>query len=263
MVISVVTTTPGARRPAIAAGIAGAFASLAVLPYATALSPELLTRITFPLPVFLFLQFLQALILFTLLGWAGTRLAHATGFSTWDRLPPNSNGPAARPTIAAMKFTGLAASMTTGCLVGLALLALSRLTEPVMPASTSASLPYIALWKRLASSFYGGIAEELMCRLFLMSLLVWLARQFLARNAAATSGTAWFGIVGAAFLFGIGHLPAAAAQWPLTTMVIMRIVVLNAAGGIVFGWLYWRRGLAHAMVAHFFADIVLHGIGGA
>jgi membrane protease YdiL (CAAX protease family) len=95
-----------------------------------------------------------------------------------------------------------------------------------------------------------------------MSLLVWLARQLLARTAPVSSGAAWIGIVGAAVLFGMGHLPAAAVQWPLTTMVVMRIVMLNAAGGIVFGWLYWRRGLAHSMAAHFFADVVLHGIGG-
>ena len=27
---------------------------------------------------------------------------------------------------------------------------------------------------------------------------------------------------------------------------------------IAFGWLYWRRGILLAMVAHFSADIVLH-----
>jgi hypothetical protein len=26
----------------------------------------------------------------------------------------------------------------------------------------------------------------------------------------------------------------------------------------VFGWLYWRRGLEAAIVAHFAADLVLH-----
>jgi membrane protease YdiL (CAAX protease family) len=28
--------------------------------------------------------------------------------------------------------------------------------------------------------------------------------------------------------------------------------------GIVFGWLYWRRGLEMAMLGHFCADLVLH-----
>lgn len=149
-----------------------------------------------------------------------------------------------------------------GCLTGLALLVLAALTASAMPAAASASVPDIALWKRLAAALYGGVAEELICRLFLMSLLVWLARRFMASDAPLGSKTAWIGIIGASLLFGFGHLPAAAAQWPLTTTVVVRTVVLNAAGGIMFGWLYWRRGMAHAMLAHFLADLVLHGIGG-
>jgi membrane protease YdiL (CAAX protease family) len=39
-------------------------------------------------------------------------------------------------------------------------------------------------------------------------------------------------------------------------------LALNALGGVVFGSLYWRRVLEHAMLAHFCADLVLHGIGG-
>ena len=35
-------------------------------------------------------------------------------------------------------------------------------------------------------------------------------------------------------------------------------VVLNSLAGIAFGWLYWRRGLEAAMIAHFAADLVLH-----
>jgi membrane protease YdiL (CAAX protease family) len=41
-------------------------------------------------------------------------------------------------------------------------------------------------------------------------------------------------------------------------MVILRAVLLNGLGGIVFGYLYWKRGLEAAMIAHFSADIVLH-----
>jgi membrane protease YdiL (CAAX protease family) len=32
-------------------------------------------------------------------------------------------------------------------------------------------------------------------------------------------------------------------------------VALNAIGGIVFGWLYWRRSLEAAMVAHASAHV--------
>jgi hypothetical protein len=45
--------------------------------------------------------------------------------------------------------------------------------------------------------------------------------------------------------------------------VIVRTIVLNALLGIPFGWLYWRWGLEYAMLAHFCADLVLHGMGGS
>jgi membrane protease YdiL (CAAX protease family) len=41
-------------------------------------------------------------------------------------------------------------------------------------------------------------------------------------------------------------------------VVVGRTILVNAAAGLVFGWLYWRRGLEVAMLAHFSADLVLH-----
>ena len=64
--------------------------------------------------------------------------------------------------------------------------------------------------------------------------------------------------LGAAILFGLGHLPTTATLVSLTAMVILRATVLNGIGGVVFGYLYWKRGLEAAMLAHFSADIVLH-----
>lgn len=248
--------TPG--RLAVVSGVAGAAASMAVMPYAMALSPGLFARLPLPLHVVLLAQCLQALLLFTLLSWAGFRLADAAGLKA-RALPAVAARSAAGPS----SRRGLGMAAIAGCLVGLALLGLGAISEPLMPAAIGASLPGIALWKRLLAAFYGGIAEELVCRLFLMSLLVWLASRVLARPGARPDPrAAWTGVVGAALVFGLLHLPAAATLWPLTAMVVVRIVALNAAGGIVFGWLYWRRGLAHAMVAHFFADVVLHGVGG-
>jgi membrane protease YdiL (CAAX protease family) len=69
---------------------------------------------------------------------------------------------------------------------------------------------------------------------------------------------AWVAIVIAALAFGAGHLPAAAQVWPLDAVVIVRTVLLNGVGGLVFGWLFWKHGLAPAMLAHFGADLVLH-----
>jgi len=68
----------------------------------------------------------------------------------------------------------------------------------------------------------------------------------------------WAAIVITALLFGAGHLPTTAALLPLTPLVIARALLLNGLGGLVFGWLYWKRGLLAAMLAHFSTDLVLH-----
>ena len=40
--------------------------------------------------------------------------------------------------------------------------------------------------------------------------------------------------------------------------MVLRTLLLNGIAGIAFGWLYWKRGIEMAMLAHFSADIVLH-----
>jgi membrane protease YdiL (CAAX protease family) len=98
------------------------------------------------------------------------------------------------------------------------------------------------------ASFYGGIGEEILTRLFLVSVIAWILR----------GRAIWLAIAIAAALFAAGHLPAAASIVPLTPVLVIRTLVLNSLAGLVFGWLYWRRGLEAAMVAHFSADLVLH-----
>jgi membrane protease YdiL (CAAX protease family) len=55
----------------------------------------------------------------------------------------------------------------------------------------------------------------------------------------------------------LGILPASLIL-PLTTLFVIRVIVLNALGGIIFGWLYQKRGFESAMIAHFSTDLVLH-----
>jgi len=65
-------------------------------------------------------------------------------------------------------------------------------------------------------------------------------------------------IIITAILFGIGHLPITGSIIAITPLVIARAIVLNGIGAIIFGWLYWKKGLESAMISHFSADIVLH-----
>ena len=66
-----------------------------------------------------------------------------------------------------------------------------------------------AAWKGFLASFYGGIAEEILLRLFVMSLLAWLG-SFInkTKDGRPTNIIFWIANILAAILFGLGHLPA-------------------------------------------------------
>jgi membrane protease YdiL (CAAX protease family) len=114
-------------------------------------------------------------------------------------------------------------------------------------------------WLGFLGSFYGGIAEELLLRLGLMTLLVWVGTK-ITRSKHFSSAVIWIAIALTALLFGALHLPTTAQLVPLTAIVVTRALLLNGIPGLLFGWLYWRKGLEAAMVAHFSCDIVLHVI---
>jgi len=125
--------------------------------------------------------------------------------------------------------------------------------------SSSEAAP--AVWKGFLASFYGGIAEEVLLRLFIVSLIVWITFKIKkTKDGNPTNFGIWIAIILSAILFGIGHLPATAQIVPLTGLVVFRAILLNGIGGIIFGWLYWKKGLESAIIAHFSTDIVLHVI---
>ncbi|MBW4601070.1 MAG: CPBP family intramembrane metalloprotease [Calothrix sp. FI2-JRJ7] len=65
----------------------------------------------------------------------------------------------------------------------------------------------------------------------------------------------------AALLFGALHLSLTAQIYKgLIPIIVLNIIILNTLAGTLFGWLYWKRGILAAMIAHFGTDIVLHVI---
>lgn len=106
------------------------------------------------------------------------------------------------------------------------------------------------------ASFYGGIAEEVLLRLFLLTLFLFLFHRIGLHGLSSF----WAANILTAILFGVGHLPAAKNLFGLNSIVIWRTIILNAIGGIVFGYLYWKYSIEIAMVSHFSADIVIHVI---
>lgn len=106
----------------------------------------------------------------------------------------------------------------------------------------------------LPGLLYGGLAEEVMTRWGLMSLVVWAVLRLRQPQAAAhpqpSVAAAWTGIVVASVLFAAAHLPALAQEMALSGPVVARTVALNLLAGMAYGWLFWRRSLETAMLAH-------------
>lgn len=123
----------------------------------------------------------------------------------------------------------------------------------VMP-ELRAGLDQITVNNWVASILYGGIVEELMLRLFFMSLIAWILQKLLKKQ---TTGILIAANVIAAILFAASHLPATwMAFGELTPMLLFRCFLLNGGFGLFFGWAYRKYGIQYAMAAHASLHIV-------
>jgi membrane protease YdiL (CAAX protease family) len=244
--------------------IAAILATVAIIPYSLELQNSAITAANLPmsLPALIALQIVQNAILFAIMIFGGMFFASRIGLGT----PILDAATRAEPIGDRIRAI-LPLSIGLGVVVTLVVLSLEFLFfQPAMlrelgdtanALNLETSQP--AAWKGFLASFYGGIAEEIQVRLLVMSFFAWLGR-FLSKtpNGKPTTAVIWIANILAAILFGLGHLPTTALLVPLTPLVITRAVVLNGLLGIIFGWLYWKRGLESAMISHFSADIVLH-----
>jgi len=112
----------------------------------------------------------------------------------------------------------------------------------------------VTLPGRVMALLYGGVAEELMIRFGLMTLLLWLGMKLL--RGRRPPWLVWLAIVLASLAFAAGHLPALVGMTQPDTVLILRIVALNGALGLLYGWLYASRTLEHAMLAHMATHVV-------
>lgn len=115
-------------------------------------------------------------------------------------------------------------------------------------------------WMAMLASVYGAVNEEVSLRLFLFTLVYFLIGKVFRKSDANRQIFLWTTNVLVALAFGLGHLPAAMTLITPSGFEIFRILLLNAIPGLVFGWLYWSRGLWCAMVAHFAADLMIHAL---
>lgn len=176
--------------------------------------------------------------------YLAANIAHRTPF--WTKL---------RPELLTAAISGGLASVLT--------IVFDLLTRSWMPplkpggAQLAEAVGHQSLISVLATLLYGGITEELLLRYGLMTLMAWIGWRVIQRGQGSPAPAIMWSAIGlAALLFGAGHLPATAIAYDLTPFVIARALILNGVFGLVAGWLYWRKSLEAAMVAHMTGHVV-------
>ena len=231
--------------------IASIFGWFAVIPYSLTLTGVSLQNLSVPLYL---LGLIQDIVIFAVAIFIGLYLAKKVGLGIpiiegWLEGKPVKN----------YLVSILPISIGLGMVAGILIIALDILFAGGIRVNAAQLAQAPPVWQGFLAGFYGGFNEEILLRLFLMSLLVWIFFKVKKTDEGKpTNAGVWLAIILAAIIFGAGHLPTAAAIVPLTPLIIARIIILNSIGGIIFGWLYWKNGLESAMIGHFSTDMVLH-----
>jgi membrane protease YdiL (CAAX protease family) len=223
---------------------------LAVFPYVLTLQADILKSLAIPVTTLFLAQLLQSLILFSIAIFVGLFLKPKINFHLplLEAIVTHQNYPKIVKAI-------LPLSVLLGILTAVLIYVTDQLFT-LQGAALSTSQNLAPIWQKLLAAFYGGITEEVLMRLFLMTLLIWIGVKLFRKNKP-NQIIIIISIILAAIIFGLGHLPITASLTQITPLIIMRAVVLNGIGGIIFGWLYWKKGLESAIIAHFTADIFL------
>ncbi|MGI9148690.1 MAG: CPBP family glutamic-type intramembrane protease [Chloroflexota bacterium] len=236
--------------------LAACLGSLALLPYLATLLQPALGSLGRPLGPVLAVSLIQPVIVAALASAVGLRLGDSVGLGAPLLRDWLEGAPTARRVRAL-----LVPSIGAGLLIADAVLLLefAVFAPNLSPAVRGAHTPAPPAWQGVLASLYGAMNEEIMLRLGRMTLFVWIGAR-LTRRFPPRAGMFWTANLLAAVLFGLGHLPAAAALGPLTPLTIARVLTLNSLAGVVYGWLYWRRGLLAAMVAHLATNLAIHAV---
>jgi membrane protease YdiL (CAAX protease family) len=224
---------------------ASIIATIMGLPYIMALVHGSMNNSPLPTPILMLLIIVQTTIIISIATFFGLKLAERIRLNSDFKLDFNS--------LKQILKIALPLGIVTGLAISLGDKIFSNYTPQISTTNTS-----IDLWKIILIAPYGGLVEEILLRLFVVSLLFWvLGKLSKTENPATNSTIAWISIALAAVIFGLGHLPATAAITTITPLIVLRAIILNGIGGLVFGWLYWKKGLQYSIIAHFVTDLVL------
>ncbi len=169
--------------------------------------------------------------------------ALATGESVFEKLEPQ-----------------IGIGIVAGIFSGIAIISAWLVAKPYLsPEFIARAEEFNRILPHATRFLYGGLTEEILLRWGFMTLVVWAVwRAFQKGDGPPRAAFVIGAIAISALLFGAGHMPIASLLGGgLTIPLVMYVLTANSIFGIVAGFLYWKRGLESAMIAHIFTHVVL------
>jgi hypothetical protein len=128
--------------------------------------------------------------------------------------------------------------------------------SPFVPATLS-QWRQVTLFLRLPIPFQQGIGDEIVYRLFWMTVIIWVTWKVTGRIRRAGDEPPrdvvyWAGIIIAGLIPVLGLVLSR-----VSGLALLQYAVIILAGAIPFGWLYWKKGIESALVAHFVSGLAL------
>ena len=236
-------------KSALVLSSAMAIAAAAAVPLLLPSLPPEARSLPLPPLVFCTVLAVQLVVVYGVLGFVGLRLARIRGFepapcltAIWD---PKSNR---------RGWTRAGAAFAIGIGCGALLIAAVAAIERFLPGTLPGMLHPPGVAASLLASVAGSFGEEILFRLFALSLLLRLLPEGRVGMTVAIGASA--------LAFAAAHAPALVflfGGWQeVPRMSWVWLIALNGMLGVVFGVVYLRHGIVCAVLAHFGTDVVWH-----
>ncbi len=204
-----------------------------------------------PLPVMALVTGGIILVVYGGLGFIGLVLSRKIGLpDIWDAAVTNRQ----RFLIPAVIGAGIGVVLVVADLLFAPFNGIGRFVHPPFPTSIVAAIT-------------AGIGEELMFRLFFISLWTWLIGRVILRGRWQAQ-VYWVVSVFSALAFAMGHLPAVMFLGGWTDMsqippvLLFEIILLNGLLAMVAAYLFKKFGYLAPVGVHLWADVVWHVLWG-
>jgi hypothetical protein len=209
-------------------------------------------ELPFPIEVLSLITSIQLFVMIFVLAFLGIKLARRTGFSFSLLASLLQKGEK-------MVFNrkSFFLSIFFGVITGFIIVGSDKFYFQHMIPELGHTVPQFSFLGLITGVLSGGVFEEVLLRLFFMSLLVWIFHQiFTRKNKCIPMWNYWISLILAALVFAAGHLPITSMLFgELNGMIVFRCFLLNGIGGLFFGYLYWKKGFEYGVIAHMFTHI--------